>query len=721
MKKVELQIGGMTCAVCASRVEKALSSIPGVKEAVVNLATGTALVTFDPSSSSLEEIKTSVEREGYSASLIEGVSGVEEQRVEDPRDLAKRLKIGAFLAIPCLVLSMKHIYPWAQFILATPIQFYVGLPFLKGALASIRHKSPDMNTLVAMGTLSAYGYSLFALLFPEVLQRANVAPHLYFDSVAMIILFVLLGKFLEERAKTKAASSMKRLLALLPKKATIIREDGGVEEVDVGEIKIGDVVMIRPSDRIPVDGEVIEGRSSVDESVISGESMPVEKSPGEGVIGGTLNLNGTLKIRAQKVGGATMLSQIIRIVQEAQGSKARIQRLTDKVAAYFVPFVISCAILAAMVWWLVGPEPRLTNALLSMVSVLVIACPCAMGLATPAAVMVATGRGAELGILIKNAIAIEEGARVTAICLDKTGTLTRGRPQVDRLVPFSSHSEEAISSIAYGLERFSNHPVAKAIDQWAKANDITPMAFDSIEEIPGKGIKGEKDGITYLSGKPELFSPDHLDGIKIESQSGSLVVVGSSTHGPMGYIVVKDALRAEAKKVVDELRSLGLKVYMMTGDQEVVAKEVAGRLGLHGYWANCLPQEKASHIRSLKEKGEKVAMVGDGVNDAPALVEADLGIALSTGTDIAMDSAGLGIMRDDLTLVPRAIRLLRDAIRIIRQNLFWAFAYNTIAIPIAAGALYPSFGIRLSPMWAALAMAMSSVTVVSNALRLKRA
>ena len=739
MKEIELKIHGMSCAVCAGRVEKALEKVYGVRRVVVNLASGTAHIEFDPGSISPARLVEVVKSAGYGAELMDdaGSAPVLDVRHEDHGGLKRRLLVGAILGVIIFIMSMERLFPWVMdmdpeirgtllLLLATPIQFWVGYPFLRGALSALRHKSADMNTLVSLGTLSAYAYSLFALLFPHILERANVTPHLYFDSVAMIIVFVLFGKFLEQKAKTTAASAMTRLMTLIPKTALIERGHGEMQEIPVKEIRVGDVVVVRPSRRIPVDGVVIEGVSSVDESVISGESMPVEKSDGEKVLGGTLNMNGTLKIRAEKVGEATLISQIIKVVREAQGSKARIQRLADRVAAYFVPFVMGCAFLTAIIWYAMGPEPAITNALLSMVSVLVIACPCAMGLATPTAVMVATGRGAELGILIKNAVAIEQGAMARAVCFDKTGTLTTGRPSLKEVVSFQGHPREIVEQVLYSLERFSDHPLARAVQEWGKDKGIRPIEFDAVEEVPGHGMKARLGEETYMAGKPSLFADVHAKGrlstiVPAHHDAGSVIFVGTDTHGPMGFALISDSLRPEARGALKELQSMGLKVYMITGDIPEVARKIADELPLTGYWANVLPHEKAMKIRELKEKEGRVAMVGDGVNDAPALIESDLGIALGSGTDIAMDSAGIGIMREDMALVPRAIILLRQTLRVIRQNLFWAFAYNTLAIPVAAGALYPVWEIRLSPMWAALAMAMSSVTVVSNALRLKKA
>ncbi|OCC14501.1 Lead, cadmium, zinc and mercury transporting P-type ATPase [Dissulfuribacter thermophilus] len=732
MKEVELKVTGMSCAVCASRVEKTLKNMDGVLEASVNLAAGLAKVKYDPSKVSEHTLIGSIEKEGYGAEPLELFpTELEEQGKDQEQQLLLRLIIGAVLGLGCFILSMEGLFPWVSkipqelrkiliFALATPVQFWVGYPFLKGAVSALKHKTPDMNTLVSLGSLSAYWYSVFAMTFPQVLIRAGATPHLYFDSSCMIIVFVLFGKFLEERAKTKAASSMTKLLSLIPKTALVELPNGQRKEVPIGQIKQGDIVIVKPSQRIPVDGTILEGNTTVDESVITGEAIPVEKARQDQVIGGTTNLHGTFKMVAQKIGQDTLLSQIIKVVQEAQGSKANIQRLSDKVASYFVPFVIASAIASAAIWFFFGPEPKITNSLLSLVSVLVIACPCAMGLATPAAVMVATGRGAELGILIKNAIAIEQGANVDTICFDKTGTLTKGNLKVTEVKTFEGSKDKDLIEIAFSLELYSDHPVGKAIREWASKEGIEPRKFESVHEVPGKGIVGKWENETFLAGKLSLF-PEKYQYIMDSPQIGTVVFIGTESKGPLGYILLQDTLKDEAQDALTALKQMGYRLYMITGDTKEAAETIRRTLPLEGYWANVLPHEKAFKLREMTAKGLRVAMVGDGVNDAPALIESDLGIALSSGTDIAMDAASIGIMRNDLRLVPRAMKLLRKTIRVIKQNLFWAFAYNTLAIPIAAGVLYPDFGIRLSPMWAALAMAMSSVTVVTNSLRLKKA
>ncbi len=735
-EKVVIRVGGMTCAACVARIEKALKRIPGVKEAQVNLAAGTATVVYDSALASLSQFRQAIENEGYEflGLLSEAPSSesLEEKRL---KDLKRKLLVAWALAPLVFILSMPKIFPWVAripletrflllFLLSTPVEFYAGAEFLGRALKSLRHRSADMNTLVSLGTLAAYLYSAVVVFFPGFFRRAGLPLHVYFDSAVMIIAFVLLGRYLEVKARGRATEAVRKLLKLAPPTARVIR-DGEEKEIPAEALLPGDVIVVRPGERLPADGTILEGETALDESMLTGESLPVEKGPGDKVIGGTLNIHGVIKVRVEKTGRDTVLATIARLVEEAQGSKARIQRLADRVAGIFVPVVLVVAALTFIIWYLFGPEPKLTNALLSFVSVLVIACPCAMGLATPAAVMVATGRAAEEGILVKNALALEEGARVKVCVFDKTGTLTLGKPEVKEVIPAPGKRLEQVLRVAGALERHSEHPLSRAI--FAKASHFTPPEAQKVKAKVGQGILGEVEGEPSAVGKKELIlklgakPPEELEKAASRlARKGHTVIWVFWGGEVLGLISLADSARPEAKEAIRALKEMGLKVFMLTGDNRLTAQAISSELDLDGFWAEVLPAEKSAKIEELRRGGARVAMVGDGVNDAPALAAADLGVALSSGTDIALHAADVALMREDLRLVPRTMRLSRKTLSIIKQNLFWAFAYNILAIPIAAGLLYPFYDLRLSPPIAAAAMAMSSVSVVSNALRLKR-
>ncbi|NDY42149.1 copper-translocating P-type ATPase [Dissulfurirhabdus thermomarina] len=740
-RRVTVGIGGMSCAACVVRVERAIARLPGTTDVTVNLAAGRATFSYDPARAGLDDVRRAVEDEGYRfLGLVSAVTDTGESARDEAahvRRLRDRLLLGAALALPVFLLSMPALFPPARWlpdrarfllllVLTAPIQFHVGADFLSGAWKALRHRSADMNSLVALGTLSAFTYSSVVTLFPAPFTRAGLPLHVYFDSAAMIVVFVLLGRYLERRARGRATAAMRRLMELAPKTAVVIR-NGEEREIPAGLIVPGDTVVVKPGQRVPVDGVVVGGASAVDESMLTGEAMPVEKAPGDVVIGGTLNLNGVLRYRAEKVGSETVLAQIVRVVQEAQGSKARIQRLADRVAAVFVPAVLAAALVTLAAWLALGPEPRLTNALLAFVSVLVIACPCAMGLATPAAVMVGTGRGAELGILVKDAVAMEKAANLSVCVFDKTGTLTAGRPVVSALVPAEGFDEAGLLRLAAAAERGSEHPLAQAVLAAARRRGIEIPRPSAFEALAGFGVRAALPDGELLAGKQELLEQNGLSTAGLEAavtplvDKGHTLVYVAHAGRVAGAVALADELKPEAPAVVRALRELGLRVFMLTGDGRRTAMAISERLELDGFWAGVLPAEKADRVRELQTGGATVAMVGDGVNDAPALVQADVGIALGTGTDIALDAADIGLMRGDLTGVVRAVRLVRATVRVIRQNLFWAFAYNVLAIPLAAGVFYPAWGLRLSPAVAAAAMAMSSVTVVANALRLRRA
>ncbi|OAG28514.1 heavy metal translocating P-type ATPase [Thermodesulfatator autotrophicus] len=731
-KEIIFKVSGMNCAACAARIEKALLKLKGIKEAQVNFAAQTARVLFDPSKLSLAEIRETIEKEGYTfVGLAREVTPSEEK--DHLQKLRLKLILSLILVIPIFVLSMGKFFPFVLaipekwrflllFALTTPVQFVSGSEFLIKATKTLKHRAADMNTLVSMGTLSAYLYSTLVTFYPKPLLAAGIPLHVYYDSAAMIITFVLIGRYLETKARGKASEAVRKLLDLTPKTARLVRHDQEIE-VPVEALIPGDIVIVRPGERIPADGEIISGESTVDESMLTGESLPAEKKPGDKVIGGTVNLHGVIKVKVEKVGRDTVLATIARLVQEAQSSKARIQRLADKVAGIFVPSVITISLITFGIWYTVGPHPKLTNALLVFVSVLVIACPCALGLATPAAVMVAIGRAAGEGLLVKNALAFEEAARVNTCVFDKTGTLTLGKPKVKDLIPAPGKKIETLLQVAGALEKYSEHPLSKAI--FEKAKHFSPPEAQDIKAIPGKGMIGRVQGKEARIGKISLFEDlelpqEIIKGLERLTKKGHTVVLVSLEKEVLGIIGLADTLRDEAKETVNALKKLGLSVYMLTGDQEKTAAAIAQELSLDGYWAEVLPHGKQEKIKELKNKGRRVLMVGDGINDAPALAEANCGLAVSSGTDIALEAADIALIRPDLRGVVKAVKLSRATLRIIKQNLFWAFGYNVLAIPLAAGIFYPFWGIRLSPAIAAAAMAMSSVSVVLNALRLRK-
>ena len=734
-----MNVGGMHCAACVARVEKALKAVPGVAEATVNLATRQAQVCYDPEAVSSRELEETIASAGY---VFEGWVDEElvleaEPRVDpEARAFRRRFWLAVVLSIPIFAGTMIHPLPqwlgipehtWFVWMgaLTTPVLLYCGAPFFTGAWAAARHGATDMNTLIALGTTAAYVYSLAATFAPEHFTRQGAHPAIYYDTTAMIITFILLGRWMEARVRGRASEAIQRLMALAPPVARV-RRDGQEVDIPLSQVRVGDLVVVRPGEKIAVDGVVTEGASSVDESMLTGESLPVAKQAGAEVFGATLNRLGALVFRATRVGRDMVLSQIIRLVREAQSAKAPVQRLADRVAAVFVPVVLALAGLTFAAWLMWGPPDPLPRAIMSLVAVLIIACPCALGLATPTAVMVGTGRGAEQGILIRGGEPLERASRLTAVVFDKTGTLTRGKPAVAAEVAYQGREVSTVIGLVGAVEKRSEHPLAEAIVRRAAELGLELPEVADFTAAAGLGVRATVAGQTVLvgnacflseSGVPLEAARADLEGL---AQSGQSVILAAADGVLIGLLGVADTLKPRAGATVARLTEMGLKVVMLSGDNRVTAQAVAAEVGINEVVAEVLPADKAAKVAELQRQGQVVAMVGDGINDAPALAQADVGVALASGTDVALAAADITLMRDDLGSIPQAIDLARRMMRIIRQNLFWAFFYNVIAIPVAAGALYPLWGWQLNPALAAAAMALSSVTVVSNSLRLRR-
>jgi Cu+-exporting ATPase len=740
--EMTLPIKGMTCAACVSRVQQALEALDGVLGVSVNLATERATVEYIPGEVGPREFRGAVKGAGYEVLQVEqGEDLVEKERLEREaryQGLRRKLLAGVALTVPIfllvfwerlglssLVVIPKRVNFLLQLLLETPVQFWIGWQFYQGAIAAARHRTTNMNTLIAVGTSAAYIYSVTATFFPGVFEIQGYAAHVYYDTAAAIIVLILLGRLLEARAKGHTSEAIKKLMGLKPKTARVIRE-GREEDIPVDEVEMGDMVLVRPGERIPADGVIREGFSSVDESMVTGESIPVEKSAGDEVIGATVNKTGTFRFETTRVGRETVLSQIITMVQEAQGTKPPIARLADKIASIFVPAVMGIATVTFLVWLLLGPEPALTYAVLNFIAVLIIACPCALGLATPTSIMVGTGKGAEYGILIRGGESLETAHKIDTIVFDKTGTLTKGEPSVTDVTSAEGFSEDTVLLYAASAERGSEHPLGEAIVRLAEERKMELLEHGAFEALPGHGIRtgvGEKD---VLLGNEALMSHHGVDVGALSEDAGRLAGEGKT---PMylaldgsvaGILAVADTLKESSVEAVNALKEMGVRVVMLTGDNRRTGEAIARQVGIEHVLAEVLPDEKASEVKKLQAGGRVVAMVGDGINDAPALAQADVGIAIGTGTDIAIEAADITLMKGDLKGVSAAIALSRATLRNIKQNLFWAFAYNTILIPVAAGVLFPFFGILLSPIFAAGAMGMSSVTVVTNALRLRK-
>ena len=742
-RKSIFPVSGMTCASCVARVEEALSSVPGVISASVNLASEKATVEY-LERTGLADMRRAVKDAGYElgpeAQALEDVATAAQREI---RVIRNRFIIAAILTASIMALGWGASFVGKSYLLlalATPVQFWAGLRFYRGAWGALKHRTSDMNTLIAVGTSVAYFYSMIAVIFPGLFTAGVVEPHLYFHTSAAIITLILLGRFLEARARGQTSEAIKKIIGMQPKTALVIRE-GEQGEIPVEEVQVGDFILVRPGERVPVDGIVRQGYSSVDESMITGESIPVEKKVGDEVIGATINKTGSLEIETSKVGKDTTLAHIVRMVEEAQGSKAPIQRLADVIASYFVPAVIGIAIVTFVVWYFVGPAPALTFAFLNFVAVLVIACPCALGLATPTAIMVGTGKGAEHGILIRNGEALERAHQINTVLLDKTGTLTSGEPVVTDIISAHSFSQEEVLQLAASAEHNSEHPLGEAVVKAALEKKLGLSPSSDFNAIPGQGVEALVEGKKLFLGNLRLMKERGLSLNGLEKKAAELLEGGKTVmflgldSQVAGIIALADTLKPGAREALQALHKMDIETAMLTGDNWRTAEAIAREAGIDRVLAEVLPEHKAREVKKLQEEGKVVAMVGDGINDAPALAQADVGIAIGTGTDVAMETGDITLISGDLMGVVTAISLSKRTMRTIKQNLFWAFAYNTALIPIAAGVLYLAFGnigvpsgLRfvlgeygfLNPILAAAAMAASSITVVSNSLRLRR-
>ncbi len=767
IEEVTLQVSGLEWAVSGEPLERELGGLTGVLSVQVNIASGGAHVRYLPDVVTPSDLESAVRSAGYDlAAPIDVADPAERERLareSEYRELRGKFVFSGVIAVIVMIASMPlmardvphhgadlfhrllmpvdrmlervlpwlyaidpQVLAWTLFALTTPVVFWAGRQFYKGAWSGLLHRSADMNTLIAVGTGAGYLYSVVATAFPAVFTRAGLPADVYYEAVVMIIALILLGKMLEARAKGRTSAAIRKLAGLQPRSARVAR-DGELLDVPIEDVRVGDVVVVRPGERIPVDGVVVEGRSAVDESLLTGEPIPVEKAAGDEVVGGTINGQGSFRFEAQRVGRDTALAQIVKLVRDAQGSKAPIQRLADRISGIFVPIVVMIALIAGAIWLLVGPSPAFIYALVSFITVLIIACPCALGLATPTAVMAGTGAGAERGVLFKGGESLELAHRIDTIVLDKTGTITEGRPAVVEVATAVGVAEDDVVRLAASLETASEHPLAAAIVEAARARRLRLTDPADFYATGGRGAEAVVDGSLLYVGNGAFMSERGLDvgpvataAERMAAEARTPVFVGSDGR-VLGVLAIADPVKPSSPEAIRRLKAMGLEVVMLTGDHRATAEVIGRRVGVDRVVAEVLPRGKVEEIQRLQAAGRTVAMVGDGLNDAPALAQADVGIAIGTGTDVALEASDVTLVGGDLNGVPVALRLSRRTMRVIRQNLFWAFIYNTLGIPIAAGVLYPFFGILLSPVFASAAMAFSSLSVVTNSLRLRRA
>lgn len=720
-EKVELDVSGMTCAACSTRIEKVLNKLEGVNKATVNLANETATVSFKAGLINSDDIIERIQKTGYDAKVRQGREGKQSEKEAELKGKRIKLYISALLSLPLLLTMFDHLLglpvphylmnPWVQLVLATPVQFIIGWQFYEGAYKALRNKSANMDVLVALGTSAAYFYSLAETLRGIGNPHADI--HLYFETSAILITLILLGKYFEVMAKGRTTQAISKLLSLQAKEATVIR-NGDEQKIPLEEVTVGDIILVKPGEKIPVDGEIVKGRTAIDESMITGESIPVEKDAGDSTIGSTINKNGTIQMKATKVGKDTALAHIVKVVEEAQGSKAPIQRMADVISSIFVPIVVGISLITFLIWIAFIDQGNFPIALEASIAVLVIACPCALGLATPTSIMVGTGKGAEHGILFKGGEHLEAAHKIDTIIFDKTGTITKGKPEVTDF----EGNEETLSYLV-SAEKGSEHPLAEAIVKYGQEKGIKYIEPSSFEAIPGHGIRVTINEKMIFVGTRKLMQENNIEinrfedkmvNMEKEGKTSMLIAIDSQVEG---IIAVADTVKESTKEAVRDLKALGIKLVMLTGDNKRTAEAIGREVGIDEVIAEVVPEQKAEKVKQLQAEGRKVAMVGDGINDAPALATADIGIAIGTGTDVAIEAADLTILGGELTLIPKAIDLSQKTMKNIRQNLFWALAYNSAGIPIAAIGL-------LAPWVAGAAMAFSSVSVVTNSLRLKR-
>tara|TARA_R110001583_G_scaffold8896_2_gene41957 strand:- start:2845 stop:5097 length:2253 start_codon:yes stop_codon:yes gene_type:complete len=728
------KVSGMTCASCAVSLESYLKPVEGIKQVAVNYPNQSVALEYDSAKVSLETLQQKAREIGYTILIGEAketqkaFNEIEEKRL---RNLKSKLIFSAGFSIPVFIIAMFFMGQipyenWIMMMLSVPALFWSGSEFFVIAWNKLKHFSANMDTLVALSTGTAFVFSVFNTVYPEYFLSRGVTPHVYYESAVIIVTLILLGRYLEEKAKSKTSSAIKKLMGLKPKEVVVIR-NGEEQTIAYDEILKGELIIIKPGDKVPVDGTVKKGESFIDESMISGEPIPLAKTKGSKVFAGTINQKGSLRIIANKVGDETLLSQIIQLVEQAQASKPTIQKLVDKVAGIFVPVVIGISILTFAIWYMIGPEPSFTYALLTLITVLIIACPCALGLATPTALMVGIGKGAQQGILIKDAQSLETAYKVDTLILDKTGTITEGKPKVTDLIWEEEADSTHLGQVLLSIESQSEHPIAEAIVQHLKTNDTKVISTESFESITGMGAKASFENKTYIAGNERLMVTHQIEiphqlaqrAEMLKSEAKTVVYFGADDK-VVSIIAIADQVKPTAHSAIQQIHQMGIDIYMLTGDNEQTASVIAHEVGIKNYRANVMPADKGNFVKQLQEQGKTVAMAGDGINDSHALAQSDVGIAMGSGTDIAMESAGITLMHSDLKQIAKAIKLSKATMQTIQQNLFWAFIYNLIAIPIAAGVLYPLNGFLLNPMIAGAAMSMSSISVLTNSLRLRK-